>query len=171
MERLTEKRHGENVIPLRSRPSPRWALSKQYDTPDQFLSGEAADRLAAYEDTGFTPEAGAQLKKIAEIFNCDLDNTAQLKELCDKLRGWRQAEQDGRLVVLPCKVGDTVYRLLTPTNHIIERKIRTIGEAADVISTLNKEDGIVQTYLTRQEAEAAMERREKEVAEDGTAQV
>jgi hypothetical protein len=41
--------------------------------------------LAAYEDTGLTPEEVAELAK---------------------------AKADGRLVVLPCKVGDTVYFLI-----------------------------------------------------------
>lgn len=41
------------------------------------------------------------LKQIAEIFNCDPNDPAQLKWLCYKLRDWQQAEQDGRLVVLP----------------------------------------------------------------------
>lgn len=63
------------------------------------------DRLAAYEDTNLTPDAAAQLKQIAEIFNCDPNDPAQLKQLCDKLRGWQQAEQAGRL-----KAGDTVYQ-------------------------------------------------------------
>lgn len=45
------------------------------------------DRLAAYEDTGLDPE-----------------NMAHWQEFF-------LAECDGRLVVLPCKVGDTVYRI------------------------------------------------------------
>lgn len=44
------------------------------------------DRLAAYEDTELEPEATAQLKKIAEIFNCDTSDLEQLKALYDKLR-------------------------------------------------------------------------------------
>lgn len=60
---------------------------------------EALDRLAAYEDTGLCPETVAQLKEIVRIFNCAPGDPAQLKWLCDKLRGWQQAEQDGRLVV------------------------------------------------------------------------
>ena len=56
MERLTEKRHGENVIPLRMDGKHRWNVSHRSGSPDQFLSGEAADRLAAYEDTGREPE-------------------------------------------------------------------------------------------------------------------
>lgn len=64
------------------------------------------ERLAAYEDTGLEPE---DLKK---AFN----ETAILKLVAqalsttpDHLRDLIQAEQDERLVVLPCKVGDHVW--------------------------------------------------------------
>lgn len=46
------------------------------------FAGEAVDRLAAYENTGLEPEWVKELDK---------------------------AEQDGRLVVLPCKVGDVWF--------------------------------------------------------------
>ena len=114
-----------------------------------------------------------QLKQIAEIFNCDLDNTAQLKELCDKLRDWHQAEQDGRLVVLPCKVGDTLYAYYNyPTTGICKAVVtdvevlngRTVIHT-DAFGVLRESDVGENVFLTRQEAEAALERRKKEVAE------
>ena len=66
---------------------------------------EAAwSRLAAYEDTRLTPEeidmdheAAEQLRQLCQ--GCDLDRLEELAE----------ADKDGRLVVLPCKVGDTVW--------------------------------------------------------------
>ena len=63
------------------------------------------DRLAAYEDTGLEPE---DLKK---AFNetAILKLAAQaLSTTPDHLRDLLQAEQDGRLEVLPCKVGDHI---------------------------------------------------------------
>ena len=33
----------------------------------------------------------------------------EIKQLRDELKRYKQAEQEGRLVVLPCKVGDAVY--------------------------------------------------------------
>lgn len=61
-------------------------------------------RLGAYEDTDLTPE---------EI---DMDHEAaeQLRQLCrgydlGRLVNLAEADKDGRVVVLPCKVGDTVY--------------------------------------------------------------
>lgn len=73
---------------------------------------DAADRLAAYEDTGLEPEEIQVL--------CFMDRRAKMANLLrleeyqelgsiEHLRELVQAEQDGRLVVLPCKVGDTVY--------------------------------------------------------------
>lgn len=58
-------------------------------------------RLAAYEDTGLEPE---------EIYEVRFLIAAQRnpKKLA-RLRELVQAEQDGRLVVLPCKVGDHVW--------------------------------------------------------------
>ena len=53
MERLTEKRDGKNVIPLRNAvcgiDMPYWKVSKANDL-EAFLYGAAADKLAAYED-------------------------------------------------------------------------------------------------------------------------
>ncbi len=61
-------------------------------------------RLKAYEDTERTPEeidmdheAAEQLRRLCR--DCDLD---RLEELV-------KADKEGRTVVLPCKVGDTVY--------------------------------------------------------------
>lgn len=57
------------------------------------------------------------LKQIAEIFNCDPNDPAQSKQLCDKLWGWQQADQAGRLVVLPCKIGDAVWTIKNFKGH------------------------------------------------------
>ncbi len=61
------------------------------------------ERLAAYEDTGLEPEQVAELKSFTQggIHKVD-DGWKHVQELL-------QAEQDGRLVVLPCKVGDHVW--------------------------------------------------------------
>lgn len=85
--------------------------------PTAYESKAAIDRLAAYEDTGLCPETTAQLKEIVRIFNCAPGDPAQLKWLCDKLRGWQQADQDGRLVVLPCKIGDAVWTIKNFKGH------------------------------------------------------
>ena len=52
MERLTEKRGGQNVIPLRQDGKTKWVISSvgMGNAPTQFLYGTHADKLADYED-------------------------------------------------------------------------------------------------------------------------
>ena len=73
-------------------------------------SGEAANRLAAYEDTGLEPEKVLPKDKADEIA-LKLMRLADLENFCSyaRLRELAEADKDGRLVVLPCKVGDVVY--------------------------------------------------------------
>lgn len=70
----------------------------------------ALTRLAAYEDTGLEPE---QVKDMAENVETRLLTwfEAEYGFPVGKLMDFCEAEQQGRLVVLPCKVGDTVYKL------------------------------------------------------------
>ena len=66
------------------------------------------DRLAAYEDTGLTPERCAEFARAdAEgryivMRDAEQEGVARLREISE-------ADKDGRCVVLPCKVGDVVY--------------------------------------------------------------
>lgn len=119
---------------------------------------DCVTQCAAYEETEMEPETVAQLKKIAEIFNCNPTDPAQLKSLYVKLQELALAERAGRLVVLPCKVGDTVYQVYHPqkcTPVITERKIETLEEAAYLVGRMGKRF-LIDIYLTRPEAEAAV---------------
>lgn len=94
------------------------------------------ERLKAYESTGLEPE-----------------NMAHWEEQFI-------AECEGRLLVLPCKVGDTVFRLITPMGGpatILETQIKTLGQAADLVGRVGKKNLLISVFLTREEAEAALE--------------
>lgn len=72
------------------------------------MSGKDIDRLAAYEDTGLEPE------DIKRAFNeaAVLKLAGQALGITpDRLRELAQADKEGRCVVLPCKIGDTVYHI------------------------------------------------------------
>lgn len=66
--------------------------------------------LAAYEDTGLTPEEVLPKDKADEIA-LKLMRLADLESICSytRLRELAEADKDERVVVLPCKVGDVVY--------------------------------------------------------------
>ena len=72
---------------------------------------ELKKRLSAYEDTGLEPEEIRYLGDLREmkreiIFGVTAE---RLKELAE-------ADKEGRLVVLPCKAGDTVYEISNNTD-------------------------------------------------------
>jgi hypothetical protein len=67
------------------------------------------ERLAAYEDTGRTPE---EVTALGKLFDYALEESKTLTEqlaLLNRIRDLAEADRDGRLVVPPCKVGDTVW--------------------------------------------------------------
>ena len=77
-----------------------------------------------------------------------------LKKYCiDHIRDLLQAEQDGRLVVLPCKVGDTVYQI--DAERVYESEVKWIIFDCDDIAFDERAIG-GSIFLTRDEAEAAL---------------
>ena len=74
-------------------------------------SGEAAKRLAAYEETGLEPEEILSAVDMAKIA-CALHELNAYKELgpIDRLRELKQADDEGRCMVLPAKPDQTIYQ-------------------------------------------------------------
>lgn len=132
-------------------------------------AGEAVDKLAANEDTGFSPEA------IKSAFTTDalINLAAQALETTpERLRELAEADKEGRVVVLPCKVGKKIYYI--NGKYIIEVEVTCYtvdktGAWLFVGETYNPETGGTchcnmrterigkDVFLTREEAERAME--------------
>ena len=130
-------------------------------------SGEAANRLAAYEETRLTPEEFHAYW----VFLEDMIGEQKVGEALDRFRQLVKADRDGRLVVPPCKAGDTVYEV-TSRKTISEYRVKAIRvelfctfiEWDIVAGFVDKSifgvpvDEIGKTvFLTREEAEAALE--------------
>ena len=127
-------------------------------------SGEAANRLAAYEETGLTPQACAEAREAGKVLSsCDIS----FRRLAELLT----ADRAGRLVVPPCKAGDTVYEV-TSRKTISEYRVKAIRvelfctfiEWDIVAGFVDKSifgvpvDEIGKTvFLTREEADRALE--------------
>lgn len=114
--------------------------------------------LAAYEDTGMTPESVEALK-----LSMMGKAIAEIKEFnglpVDRLRELAEADKDGRLVVLPCKVGDTVYLIVTkrarnytPEFRFVKKSRLTFLNMERILQDFGKE-----AFLTREEAEKTLE--------------
>ena len=120
------------------------------------------DRLAAYEDTGLTPE------EIKAPFTEDtmINLAAQaLGVEPSRLRELAEADKDGRVVVLPCRQGDELW---TYCNHPVKRVYSfTVSDVSTLngrtvlntlgLGTIRPEDIGKTVFLTREEAERAME--------------
>lgn len=79
------------------------------------------ERLAAYEDTGLTP---GEVKSMQEEHFSGLE-MAKLHSALMELKKYQEADKDGRLAVLPCKAGDTVYEV-TSRKTISEYRVKAI---------------------------------------------
>lgn len=135
------------------------------------------DRLAAYEDTGLEPEKVLPKDKADEIA-LKFMRLADLEGLCSytRLRELAESDRAGRLVVLPCKVGDTVWVTRNPwTGKLLKKpldayvngmKMYSHGLYVNLLFDTRKINGtrdyeinhIGKTvFLTREEAEKALE--------------
>ena len=130
------------------------------------------DRLAAYEDTGLTPERCAEFARAdAEgryivMRDAEQEGVARLRELAE-------ADKDGRVVVLPCRQGDELW---TYCNHPVKRVYSfTVSDVSTLngrtvlntlgLGTIRPEDIGKTVFLTREEAERAIQ--EMEGKKDG----
>ena len=126
------------------------------------------ERLKQYEDTKRTPEqiealeAALMGKAVAQIMEFEGLPIARLRELA-------VADQKGRVIVLPCKVGQRVFALLDTDKHISECEIKQIGLGNEIgfvglepIGVRGREYGVAlngfgkTVFLTREEAEKAL---------------
>lgn len=127
------------------------------------------DRLVKYEDTGLTPELCAEFARAdAEgryivMRDAEQEGVARLRELSE-------ADKDGRVEVLPCKVGDRLYEV-TGRKTISVYKVRAIrvelfglfiewdiveGFVWQSLSGINAGEIGKTVFLTREEAEKAL---------------
>lgn len=129
------------------------------------------ERLAAYEDTGLTPEEVSALVK-------DWSDRCTIVGECggiDRLRELAEADKDGRMVVPPCKVGDRLYEV-TGRKTISVYKVRAIrvelfglfiewdiveGFVWQSLAGINAGEIGKTVFLTREEAEEALEAMKK----------
>ena len=123
---------------------------------------EVWERLKAYEDAGLSPQACAEAREIEETLSgCDY-SISRMVELM-------KADKEGRLVVLPCKVGDTVWRIIRDGEpHITRDEVCDMYFADDMTPCVELVGGRVTftekfgktVFLSRAEAERALQEME-----------
>jgi len=155
MERLTNKHEADAQ---RKEYERRLANGYPRNIPEErFL------RLAAYEDTGLEPAMCANYKTFEDEA---ISKGVTFKRIVELM----EADKDGRLMVLPCKVGQRVFALLDTDKRISECEVKQIGlgneigfAAIEPIGARGREYGVSlkgfdkTVFLTREDAEKALE--------------
>ena len=112
MERLTKWENGHAYYP-RCFENPCYGGGCV--TRDCPFETAICERLAAHEDTGLMPERVVWMKEVIEIaFDHDKSRVERAHDL-------HVADKEGRVVVLPCKVGDKLYRVFA--EEIFEHRV------------------------------------------------
>ena len=124
------------------------------------------DRLADYESAGLSP---AEVRSLLAEWNAMMRVLDRIGDYL-RLRELAVADQEGRVVVLPCKVGDTVFALLdNKSKYVSECEVKRIGLGDNIgFATIvpvghGQEYGVSLRgfgktfFLTREEAEKALQ--------------
>jgi hypothetical protein len=105
MDRLTKP---DFTICTTCRAHDRCEIERRANNTPKCREAQIYERLAAYEDTGLTPEMIQQMKLVLAG-----ETIARLTEINDvsvsRIAALANADKDSRVVILPCHVGDIVY--------------------------------------------------------------
>lgn len=168
MERLTEWNESSHKHAYYPRCFKEPCYGRECKIKDCPFETAVCERLAAYEDTGLEPEAVETVKlALAAKHMVDLEtlNNTPISRLVELA----EADKDGRVVVLPCKVGDTVWANLDGMRHTRKCVIEFANIGSHVTTIVfSTVDGLREQYgvnpssfgksvfLTREEAEKAL---------------
>lgn len=89
-------------------------------------------------------------------------------ELLEELKSYKDLEDQGLLVRLPCKVGDTMYDIVGKPLRIVEHKVDAFhidkkGFHLQIIDGVLEKKQEAKVYFSREEAEKKMEERKNEI--------
>lgn len=92
----------------------------------------------------------------------------QLVEWLEELKFYKEAEEQGLLVRLPCKVGDTMYDIVGKPLRIVEHKVDAFhidkkGFHLQIIDGVLEKKQEAKVYFSREEAEKKLEELKNEI--------
>ena len=142
MERLTFEGNFCDIAQCRELPC-------KYD--GSCTQKEVWERLKAYEDSRLSPQACAEAREIEETLSgcgCSISRMVELMK----------ADKDGRVLILPCKLGTKVYRI---RYKIVDYQGKPEPEITTTWFTPEYREDIGRTvFFTREEAEKALQEME-----------
>ena len=149
MERLTFDGNFCDISQCREMPCPHGGSCTQR---------KVWEKLKAYEETGLTPE---EVNDVMEKAKLD----SAFGVAAERLRELAEADKAGRLVVLPCKVGDGLWTFCSyPVEQVYSFTVTDISTLNGRTMLNTSRCGVIDArdvgktvFLTREEAEKALE--------------
>ena len=131
-----------------------------FEEQSEHYCGPAIDRLAAYEDTHMMPPDVMHMRMDMAILTALFDGID-----VDRMREIVAAERDGRVVVLPCKVGDGLWTFCSyPVEQVYSFTVTDISTLNGRIMLNTSRCGVIDArdvgktvFLTHEDAEKALE--------------
>lgn len=96
------------------------------------------------------------------------DKYGQVAKWLEELKSYKEAEEQGLLVRLPCKVGDTMYDIVGKPLRIVEHKVDAFhidkkGFHLQIINGVLEKKQEAKVYFSREEAEKKLEELKNEI--------
>lgn len=153
MERLTFDGNFCDISQCRELPCPHGGRCTQR---------KVWEKLRAYEDSGFTP---AEIKSLYAEWDVMMSVLNSIGGGYERLRELAEADKGGRVVVLPCKVGDELWTFYNyPDEQVCSFTVTDISTLNGRTMLNTSRCGVIDArdvgktvFLTREEAVEALE--------------
>lgn len=126
------------------------------------------ERLTKWEDDSITYNEKRELECGEYCDSCSqgAGNCKTVKNMIKKLATYEDLEDQGLLVRLPCKVGDTMYDIVGKPLRIVEHKVDAFhidkkGFHLQIINGVLEKKQEAKVYFSREEAKKKLEEMKK----------
>ena len=136
--------------------------------PEPFRESEdSMERLTEKNDVGshYFPKCFEKCGGLGASGKCD--NCENTISVCEKLGAYEDAEEQGLILRLPCKVGSNIYRITDDGVEVVVCREMTVADKEMYIESVTLCDWISfdeigkSVFLTREEAEAKLKEMEE----------
>ena len=91
---------------------------------------------------------GKYIEYSDENYNNSIDNRTMLEKCLRKLAEYEDLEEQGLLLRLPCKVGDTVYKIINQRDNYDDTVYQIVSSTIFELSMIDKIEKAVRSLLT-----------------------
>lgn len=130
-----------------------WVVDDKGNYYPVWQKGAVMERLTYRTELGVSIDKNEECPTCSICWNCDIPprECQYISDALEKLAKYEDLEEQGRLIKLPCKVGDTVY-------HVVQGRIVEVSNVDLFFLLLSVAENRFNNsvFLTKSEAEAKL---------------